>query len=181
MNEKIQKTIENLKVLDFFGKDSNENLSNLCSALYGGKPDFGWTKGACEWLRQALIGVFEQLDPADWSNEYLAEVGLVRLPKDADGEYIHIGDVMQWPDGVTYDVVGVGSGVFFYNDCDGAWCTSASDKTHYHKQTIEEMLTEYAENLLARHNDCDPSDSADDELELVVEYAAKLREVMADE
>ena len=139
MNEKIQKTIENLKALKL-DDDSHENLSNLCSALYGRKPDFGWTKGACEWLRQALIGVFEQLDPADWSNEYLDEVGLMRLPVGADGVPIYLGDEMQWPNGDTFEVSGIGNGVLFYTDEDGTeqW-TAAYDKTH-HKPTVRDVM-----------------------------------------
>jgi hypothetical protein len=168
MDVKIQETIEKLKSLALDG-DSHENLSAICSVLY--KPDYGWTIGACSSLREMLIDWLELFDPSEWSNEYLAEQGLMRLPVDADGEAIHIGDMMQWPDGVMFNVVGVGNGVFFYNDRDGAWCTSASDKTHYHKPTVEDVLREFVNVWI----------EADSEGDVFAEYAAKLRELMADE
>ena len=168
MDETIQETINQLKALDLVGC-SHENLSAICGVLY--KPEFGWTIGACSTLRDGLVGMLEQLDPDEWADSYLAEVGLMRLPVDADGIPIHVGDVMQWPDGVTYDVVGVGNGVFFYNDRDGAWCTSASDKTHYHKPTIEKVLAEFGDEV---RRCCDTENT-------IAEYAAKLRELMADE
>ena len=47
-----------------------------------------------EAIQQALMG--EGCVPA--TDENMAELGWVRLPKDADGEYIHIGDVMAYAD-----------------------------------------------------------------------------------
>lgn len=35
------------------------------------------------------------------TDEHMVEHGWIRLPKDADGEYIHIGDVMVYADGNT--------------------------------------------------------------------------------
>jgi hypothetical protein len=168
MDVKIQETIEKLKSLALDG-DSHGNLSSICSVLY--KPEFGWTIGACSSLREMLIDWLELFDPSEWSNEYLAEQGLMRLPVDADGEPIHVGDMMRWTDGAAFNVVGVGNGVFFYNDCDGAWCTSASDKTHYHKPTVEDVLREFGDEV---RQCCDTEDT-------IAEYAARLREVMADE
>lgn len=178
MNEKIKQTIENLKALKL-DDDSHENLSNLCSALYGGKPDFGWTKGACEWLRQALVGVFEQLDPSEWSDSYLAEQGLMRLPVDADGEYIHIGDEMDFSEGVRgLTVIGVGTSSIndsdmgaLIRDDDGYTWFNARFLRHHHKPTVEEILREYGDEVRAC---CDTEDT-------IAEYAAKLRELMADE
>ena len=173
MDDRIKLTIENLRALDFVGKSSHENLSNICKAFC---PDvdrigIGWTRDACEKLREIFIGWLSEYEPDDWADGYLDEVGLMRLPKDADGKVIHVGDVMRWPDGVTFNVAGVGNGVFFYNDRDGAWCTSASDKTHYHKPTIEEILREFGDEV---QRCCDTENT-------IAEYAAKLRELMADE
>lgn len=175
MDDRIQKTIENLKALKL-DDDSHENLSAICSALYGGKPDFGWTKGACEWLRQALIGVFEQLDPDEWSNEYLAEQGLMRLPVDADGVPIHVGDEMDFSEGVRgLTVIGVGTssihdsdmGAIIRDDNGYTWF-NARFLHHHHKPTIEDVLREYGEEVRAC---CDTEDT-------ITEYAAKLREVI---
>jgi hypothetical protein len=73
------------------------------------------------------------------------EHAYIKLPVDADGEPIHIGDVMEWPTtGETFEVVGIGDGTLFYIE-DGnelADWTGASTKRHYHKPTVEDVLFE---------------------------------------
>ena len=74
------------------------------------------------------------------------------LPKDADGEYIHVGDVMEWSDGETFDVIGIGDGVLFYteSECGGpAEWTGASNKRHHHVPTVEDVLREFADEVYA--------------------------------
>lgn len=73
---------------------------------------------------------------------------LVELPKDADGEYIHIGDVMEWCDsGETLTVEGIGSDVLFYIDGENAEWTAARNKRHHHEPTVEDVLREFAYGL----------------------------------
>lgn len=65
------------------------------------------------------------------------------LPVDADGEYIHIGDVMEWPeDGETFEVVGIGDGwTLFYVIEDGvAEWTRAESKRHHQPDTWERII-----------------------------------------
>lgn len=82
------------------------------------------------------------------TDEELLEHGLVRLPKDADGEYIHIGDVMEWCDsGETLTVEGIGRDVLFYIDGENAEWTAARNKRHHHEPTVEDVLREFAEGL----------------------------------
>lgn len=87
------------------------------------------------------IGYVDDRDP-----ETMAENGWVKLPKDSDGEYIHIGDVMQWPeDGDTFEVVGIGEdGVLFYFDPNAedetADWTASQNKRHHHAPTVEDVL-----------------------------------------
>lgn len=72
--------------------------------------------------------------------ENMAEHGWVELPKDANGEYIHIGDVMEWPTtGETFEVVGIGDGVLFYvkDGEEKADWTGASTKRHHQPDTWE--------------------------------------------
>lgn len=74
--------------------------------------------------------------------------GWVRLPKDADGEYICIGDVMEWCDsGETLTVEGIGSDVLFYIDGENAEWTAARNKRHHHEPTVEDVLREFAYGL----------------------------------
>lgn len=74
------------------------------------------------------------------------------LPKDADGEPIHVGDVMEWPDGKTFEVVGIGDGTLFYVEGDydalADW-TGASTKRHHHAPTVEDVLREFADEVYA--------------------------------
>ena len=56
-------------------------------------------------LKEAVDG---REDVTLWGVDYTA------LPVDAEGVPIHVGDVMEWPDCSTAEVVGVGDGTFFY-------------------------------------------------------------------
>ncbi len=97
--------------------------------------------------------------------------GWIELPKDADGEYIHIGDVMEWPeDGETFEVVGIGDGwTLFYVIEDGvAEWTRAESKRHHHEPTVEDVLTEFGIDW-EHESDCE------DRAALLKEYASKLR------
>lgn len=83
--------------------------------------------------------------------------GWVRLPKDADGDYIHIGDVMEW---VPYDdtyptvvrkVVAVGADVFFAwsDEKQGYAQYEACAYRHHHAPTVEDVLREFANEVYA--------------------------------
>lgn len=88
----------------------------------------------------------------DWLAQHedaMAEHGWVRLPKDADGAPIHVGDVMEWRDsGDTLEVIGIGDNTLFYVDPEGdrtyAEWTAARNKLHYHAPTVEDVLREFA-------------------------------------
>lgn len=78
------------------------------------------------------------------NDDDLAEIGLVRLPKDADGVPIRVGDgVMHKSLAKPVVVVGVGSDDFFYQK--GAsfnWFFHAHEVRHYHAPTVEDVLFE---------------------------------------
>ena len=110
------------------------------------------------------------------------QYGLVALPRDADGEVIHIGDVMEWIDldGETLMVKGVGNGMLFYTDCGSVKWTVARNKRHYHEPTVEDVLREFADEMnqnLGMYTgeaiDADEWRSADNKT--IAEFAAKLR------
>ena len=97
---------------------------------------------------------------------------MVELPKDAYGEYIHIGDVMEWCDsGETLTVEGIGSDVLFYIDGENAEWTAARNKRHHHEPTVVDVLREFAEKVIDSQI---PSVHPTYE-EAITEYAAKLR------
>lgn len=103
----------------------------------------------------------------------MSDAKYVELPVDADGVPIHVGDVMEWPNGKTFDVVGIGDGVLFYiKDADGpADWTGASTKHHHKQPTVEDMLTEFARDCLT-YATCVEDHEVTDAIEL---YAAKLQ------
>ena len=102
------------------------------------------------------------------------------LPVDADGVPIHVGDVMEWPDHSTAEVVGIGDGTFFYVEDgeDAAEWSCASDNIHHHAPTVEDVLREFAHvgiRIAAKHGiKAGEIDFYADE-EAIAEYAAKLR------
>lgn len=94
------------------------------------------------------------------------------LPEDADGVPIHVGDLLEWSDGTTFEVLGIGENTLYYYD-DGAdtleW--TSIDCKHHHTTTVEDVLAEFAE----RWHDAKRGEMTFDYDELIAEYAAKLR------
>lgn len=98
----------------------------------------------------------------------------IGLPKDADGEYIHIGDVMTVGDG-TDEVEGILRDRYLVLR-DGDWMTiSASWAHHYKPPTVEDVLREFGRGWHEQMNGPETFDIAD----YVERYAAKLREMLA--
>lgn len=106
---------------------------------------------------------------------------MVELPKDADDEYIHIGDVMEWCDsGETLTVEGIGSDVLFYIDGENAEWTAARNKRHHHAPTVEDVLREFADEMnqnlgMYTGEAIDADDWRDADAKTVEKFAAKLR------
>lgn len=108
------------------------------------------------------IGYVDDRDP-----DTMAENGWVRLPKDADGKYIRIGDVMQMlDDNELREVVG------FYEEGFLAWLNGryvpCKARFYYHAPTVEDMLWE----LLGKIT---PSMEDKEAVPIVKAYAEKLR------
>ena len=133
-----------------------------------------------ERLKQELPYTIDMVPITD---ETMAEHGWVRLPVDADGKYIHIGDVMEW---VRYEgsdqtivrkVSGVGDGVFFaWSDEQGRYAQyEAKAYRHYHAPTVEDVLEQALNEaaMLDRPEGYWPS--AADITNIVNSLAAKLR------
>ena len=81
-------------------------------------------------------GVYDGID-ADKNT-----MGYIKLPVDDDGVPIRIGDTMEWLDGSTAEVIGVGNGVFFYKDdeSDGADWSSSENKHHVKPDSWESII-----------------------------------------
>lgn len=106
---------------------------------------------------------------------------MVELPKDAYGEYIHIGDVMEWCNsGETLTVEGIGSDVLFYIDGENAEWTAARNKRHHHAPTVEDVLREFADEMnqnlgMYTGEAIDADEWRDADAKTVEKFAAKLR------
>ena len=115
--------------------------------------------------QRQLDVLYRDMSDAEW----------VRLPKDADGEYIHIGDVME-SKGSDF-LFGEASFEVRSMRCD-EWGWEVYDRLgdryapsllcHYHEPTVEDVLREFA---LAVCKD----DALTIRKDVVDEYAAKLR------
>jgi len=71
----------------------------------------------------------------------------VELPVDADGVPIHVGDEMEWPDGSTFDVVGISANTLFYVEHDfddSAQWTAAHNKRHHQPDSWERIIEDAA-------------------------------------
>jgi len=139
--------------------------------------DFGaWYRRVRDAHQREVDGGVAGMTDAD-----LAEHGMVRLPKDADGEYIRIGDVMDGY-GKTIEVVELryerSGWVLISRDGSGWVCTIAFE--HHHAPTVEDVLRALTDEVWNRC--CEGATASDSGIdELVAECAAKLRLAGEDE
>jgi len=112
----------------------------------------------------------------DWLAQHedaMAEHGWIRLPKDADGEYIRIGDEVETTNFGTVEVEGfVHRAVAFYNYSEqpAYLCTTPANLCrHHHAPTVDDVLTEFAAKLIER------GELTNGAAQTIAEYAAKLR------
>lgn len=95
-----------------------------------------------------IIAIADRID-AEYAAYRAAVDGMlkeyVKLPVDADGVPIHVGDVMEWPDGSTFDVVGISANTLFYVEHDfdnSAHWTVANNKFHAQPDSWESIITD---------------------------------------
>ena len=82
------------------------------------------------------------------TDEAMAELGWVRLPKDADGEYIHVGDEMET---LISPFEGEHCAVEYLTLLADGWEVDGEPPTsmrHYHKPAVEDVLKEFAFDVL---------------------------------
>lgn len=94
------------------------------------------------------------------------------LPVDADGKPWHVGDVIEWDDGINAEVIAIGGSTLYYTDEVGIvdW-TQAASKRHHRELTVENVLREFAEKITDSQI---PSVHPTYE-EAIAEYAEKLQ------
>lgn len=144
------------------------NISNLDSVYTCFKDEHDkW----CDSIKNAY---------AENDDKGMGELGWVKLPVDADGVPIHVGDVMEWPYGNgEFIVEGIGRDVLFYIDQDSNECewTAVRNKRHHHYEpTVEDVLQEMLEQAVG-YSDAHTTVA----LNAIAEYSAKLRLAGEDE
>ena len=139
---------------------------------------------------KALAEQFKALtiDMKPMTDENMAADGWIRLPKDADGETIHVGDAVTcgatvWTvTGLKFLCEGWGICCTVYNEHGGSGTSvyPPCDLHHYHAPTVEDVLREMRVELdgvtalyVGEIIDSDERDC--DEARIFAEYAAKLR------
>lgn len=101
---------------------------------------------------------------------------MVELPRDADGEPIHVGDKVTCGASVwevtgfrfTDGFWGICCTIFFDQGGSGTNVYPTSELHHYRASTVEDVLTEFG-------IDWEHEDNCEDRAALLAEYAAKLR------
>ena len=119
----------------------------------------------------------------DWLAQHegaMAEHGWARLPRDADGEVIHVGDVMDSKvdylfDGKPFEVRALVLCEDGWEVADGRFGNRYEPDSlrHHHAPTVEDVLREMADRCYADEDEPRDRDA------IVAEFAAKLR--LADE
>ena len=96
----------------------------------------------------------------------MSDAEYVKLPKDADGEYTHVGDVMEYPNGGREEVrfMTLNGAGWLVNEA--GWLPVQLH--HHHAPTVEDVLWEFGIDW-EHESDCE------DRAALLKEYAAKLR------
>ena len=114
----------------------------------------------CERTEQAAQA---REDLTLWGVDYTA------LPVDADGVAIHVGDVMDWEYGGTFDVEGFGiEGLFYLDDARQLMWTNARTKHHHHEPTVGDVPREFVTEF--NRDDTELCDG-----EIIERYAKRLR------
>ena len=126
----------------------------------------------------------------DWLGQHedaMAEHGWVRLPVDADGAPIHVGDsieIIGGEDGVAVAIELCEDGGWNVSMRQTGWDTptlfAAESVRHHHAPTVEDVLREFAqemnENLGMYSGEAiDADEWRDADAKTIAEYAAKLR------
>lgn len=107
------------------------------------------------------------------TDEKLAELGWARLPVDADGEAIHIGDRVEDNERVVRIVLTDGSrepSVYVERLPSVLHEYFCNEISHYHEPTVEDVLTKMLEQAVG-YSDAHTTVAAN----AIAEYAAKLR------
>ena len=141
-------------------------------------PHLDLGKVALAGWKESLLAIADRID-AEHERQLevlyrdMSDAEYVKLPKDADGEYIHVGDVMEINGEVLPPVSGIGNGsvivgVFGVDKDDDISEVFTLDLMRHRKPTVEDVLREFGDWYAHTKGGCD-------EAGIIAEYAAKLQ------
>ena len=119
------------------------------------------------------------IDAKPMTDENMSADGWIRLPIDADGVPIHVGDVMEERSGHTFEAAslmafgGSDNWLVLSDPRNFSSFREPHDIRHHHAPTVEDVLREFLDNF---HD----ASCIEAEADVVAEYAAKLRLVGED-
>ena len=96
-----------------------------------------------------VVGFCRRLEDAAAKHEdvEIFGVGYTALPMDADGEYIHVGDILLgYNDTATVKGLSLSEGGWELICDNGIW-HDPEEFVHYHKPTVEEILQEFRDEV----------------------------------
>jgi hypothetical protein len=168
-HEQIESAIERLRKISYGARKYN-----ALEAVEAVIPDGSWVDG--------LIDLLEQADPDTH----------MELPVDADGVPIHFGDELTDPHhagNFTVEAIGGNNGfiphvVYFRGNGGNLRFYYTNQCHHYYSPTVEDVLRQFADvgiRIGAKHGIKAGEFTFTADEDAVAEYAAKLREVMADD
>lgn len=127
-------------------------------------------------MDSSLLAIADRIDAAHeeaLSQAYMdvSDSEWVRLPKDADGEPIHIGDKLvdkddKLPKPAIVKCILYNDEGCVVSDIDPRGCWYDPSFLRHYAPTVEDLLHEFI---------CDHEEGVRDEIDLIAEYAAKLR------
>lgn len=118
---------------------------------------------------KATSEFWQKINAVPATDENMAEHGWIRLPVDADGEPVHIGDVMAYADNTKpKEVIALVPPAVFLTE-DGP--RYADMCRHHHAPTVEDVLAEFFEQV---GDGLHTLEAMDTQL-IIAKYAAKFR------
>ena len=138
------------------GEMARSIVHNYCDTI---EREVGDQTGARRFAERLEAAAAERADVTLFGVDYMA------YPLDADGEAIHVGDVMEWDNGTftVHELKVTEDGWTTWDEQHGY--TVHVDVCHHHATTVKDVLREFADEV---QRCCDTEDT-------IAEYAAKLR------
>ena len=162
-HEEVKAAIERLRSMKTADRDF---IVDVCRAFLGDCEVTG------DELHYTLIELLEQADPDTY----------MELPISADGVPIHIGDELcgyGYPNGGVHCYAIVNERTILVQGDPSAYkdwlLWDAANCRHHHKPTVEDVLRDFVNRVMSYNEDEDDGDA------IISDYAAKLRELMADD